>query len=93
MQKHHGKSLKFLRTDNGLGFCKFEFDSYCNANGIIRHRTVRNTPQENGVAKRMNRTLLNKVRCMLFSSRLSKSFWGEAITTAVYLIFRVLLQH
>ncbi|KAL2243923.1 UNVERIFIED_CONTAM: Retrovirus-related Pol polyprotein from transposon TNT 1-94 [Sesamum indicum] len=54
--------------------------------GIKRHRTNPYTPQQNGVAERMNRTLLDKVRCMLISFRLPKSFWGEAILTAVYLI-------
>ncbi|KAL0419100.1 UNVERIFIED_CONTAM: Retrovirus-related Pol polyprotein from transposon TNT 1-94, partial [Sesamum radiatum] len=46
------------------------------------------TPQQNGVAERMNRTLLEKVRCMLISSGLPKSFWGEALVTAAYLINR-----
>ncbi|KAK4388108.1 Retrovirus-related Pol polyprotein from transposon TNT 1-94 [Sesamum angolense] len=46
------------------------------------------TPQQNGVAERMNRTLLNKVRCLLISSGLAKSFWGEALLTAAYLINR-----
>ncbi|KAK4392785.1 Retrovirus-related Pol polyprotein from transposon TNT 1-94, partial [Sesamum angolense] len=53
-----------------------------------RHKTTPYTPQQNGVAERMNRTLLNKVRCLLISSGLSKTFWGEALSTAVYLINR-----
>lgn len=81
-----GKSLKGLRTDNGLEFCNEEFDNYCKDHGILRHRTVRKTPQQNGVAERMNRTLLEKVRCLLFTSSLPKSFWGEALSTAAYLI-------
>ncbi|KAL0307917.1 UNVERIFIED_CONTAM: Retrovirus-related Pol polyprotein from transposon TNT 1-94 [Sesamum calycinum] len=52
-----------------------------------RHKTTP-YPQQNGVAERMNRTLLNKVRCLLISSGLSKTFWGEALSTAVYLINR-----
>lgn len=54
--------------------------------GIARHRTVRHTPQQNGLTKRMNRTLIEKVRCMLFNANLSKYFWVEAVTTAAYLI-------
>ena len=42
-------------------------------------------PQQNGRAERMNRTLLNKVRCMLIESGLKKKFWGEAIMTAAYI--------
>lgn len=68
------KKIKTLRTDNGLEFCSTAFDNYCNDHGILRHKTVRNTPQQNGVAERMNRTLLEKVRCLLFTSNMSKSF-------------------
>ncbi|KAL0365526.1 UNVERIFIED_CONTAM: Retrovirus-related Pol polyprotein from transposon TNT 1-94 [Sesamum angustifolium] len=45
-------------------------------------------PLNNGVAERMNRTLLEKVRCMLISSGLPKSFWGETLVTAAFLINR-----
>ena len=83
-----GRKLKALRTDNGLEFCNVDLDEFCRANGILRHRTVRKTPQQNGVAERMNRTLLEKVRSLLFTSGLPKSFWGEALNTAAYLINR-----
>ena len=42
--------------------------------GIVRHHTVRHTPQQNGVAKHMNRTLMEKVICMLSNAQLLKSF-------------------
>ena len=83
-----GNKIKVLRTDNGLEFCNDEFNQFCLDHGIDRHRTVRMTPQQNGVAERMNRTLLEKARCMLLSSGLPKGFWGEAIMTAAYLINR-----
>ena len=63
-----------LRTDNGLEFCNEEFEMFCKNQGILRHKTVRNAPQQNGLVERMNRTLLNRVRCMLYSSGLSKLF-------------------
>ena len=59
-----------LRTDNGLEFCSDEFNKYCEQNGIKRHMIVRYTPQQNGTTERMNRTILNKMRCMLVSSGL-----------------------
>lgn len=80
--------LKHLRTDNGLEFVSSEFNDFCKARGITRHMTVKHTPQQNGVAERMNRTLLERVRCMLISAGLPKTFWGEAISTAAYLINR-----
>lgn len=43
------------------------------------------TPQQNGVSERMNRTLLDKARCLLIDSELSEEFWAEAVNTAIYL--------
>ena len=80
--------MKCLHTDNGLEFCFDEFDTLCKKEGIVRHRIVRRTPQQNGVAERMNRTLMEKVRCMLSTAQLPKSFWAEAASTACYLINR-----
>ena len=69
-----GKKIKVLRTDNGLEFCSKEFDNFCKKEGILRHHTVPYTPQQNGVAERLNRTLLEKARCMLINANLPKSF-------------------
>ncbi|KAJ9560945.1 LOW QUALITY PROTEIN: hypothetical protein OSB04_006105 [Centaurea solstitialis] len=88
IEKQSGKEVKYLRTDNGLEFCSEEFNAYCRKNGITRHRTVAHTPQQNGVAERMNRTILEKVRCMLSNSKMPKTFWAEAASTACYLINR-----
>ncbi|KAH9804147.1 hypothetical protein KPL71_002018 [Citrus sinensis] len=82
------RKIKRLRTDNRLEYCSKDFDEFCREKGIARHKTVRHTPQQNGLAERMNRTLVEKVRCMLFSANLSKHFWAEAVTTAAYLINR-----
>ncbi|KAG8503937.1 hypothetical protein CXB51_002266 [Gossypium anomalum] len=55
-----GKQIKYLSTDNGLEFCSDEFNRLCKSEGIVRHLTVRHTPQQNGVAERMNRTIMEK---------------------------------
>ncbi|KAG8499034.1 hypothetical protein CXB51_005442 [Gossypium anomalum] len=88
IEKQTGKQIKYLRTDNGLEFCSDEFNRLCKSEGIIRHLTVRHTPQQNGVAERMNRTIMEKVRCMLSNVNLPKSFWAEATSTACFLINR-----
>jgi len=85
VEKQTGKKIKRLRTSNGLEFCDGDFNKFCKDEGIVRHLTVRGTPQQNGVAERMNRTLLEKVRCMLSNSGLSNDFWAEA---ACYLVNR-----
>ncbi|TXG70535.1 hypothetical protein EZV62_005470 [Acer yangbiense] len=68
------KKLKTLRTDNGFEFCNENFNKFCEEHGITRHRIVRHTPQQNGVAERMNRTVLEKVRCLLIGAGLSQNF-------------------
>ncbi|KAJ9548963.1 hypothetical protein OSB04_021506 [Centaurea solstitialis] len=88
VEKQTDKHVKYLRTDNGLEFCSAEFNAFCTSQGITRHHTVVHTPQQNGVAERMNRTIMEKVRCMLSNSGLAKSFWAEAASTACYIINR-----
>ncbi|KAH9728046.1 hypothetical protein KPL70_008880 [Citrus sinensis] len=80
------KKVKKLRTDNDLEYCNQEFDSFCANEGIARHRTVRLTPQQNGLAERMNRTLMDKVRCMMIQSQLPKGLWAETLLTACILV-------
>lgn len=91
LENQVGRKLKGLSTDNGMEFCSGEFNEFCSNLGILRHKTIKLTPQQNGVAERMNRTLLNKVRCLLASSGLGTSFWGEALSTTCFLISRSLV--
>ncbi|KAL2241037.1 UNVERIFIED_CONTAM: Retrovirus-related Pol polyprotein from transposon TNT 1-94 [Sesamum indicum] len=86
VQNQTRKTLKSTRTDNGLEFCNQSFSEMCDKHGIKRHKTNPYTPQQNGIAERMNRTLLDKVRCLLVSSGLPKTFWGKAVLTAAHLI-------
>jgi hypothetical protein len=82
------KKVKKLCTDNGLEFCSNEFNAYCKSQGIVRHYTIPYTPQQNGVAEHMNRTIISKTRCMLSNLSLNRHFWAEAASTACYLINR-----
>lgn len=70
-------TLKCLRTDNGLEFLSEEFQRFCKDKGIKRHRTVPGNPQQNGTAERMNRTILERVRCMLFDSKITQEILGR----------------
>ena len=83
-----GKKVKCFKTDNGLEFCNNQMEKMCKDARIKRHRTCTYTPQQNGVAERMNRTIVDKIRCMLAEAGLEKRFWVEAASTAVYLINR-----
>ena len=84
-----GRKIKCLRTDNGGEYRSDPFLKICEEEGIVRHFTVRNTPQQNGVAERLNRTLLEKVRCMLSNAGLGREFWAEAVTYACHLVNRL----
>nr|GEU68949.1 Gag-Pol polyprotein [Tanacetum cinerariifolium] len=83
-----GKKIKCLRTDNGGEYTGDEFDTFCKQEGIKRQFTTAYTPQQNGVAKQMNRTLLERAREMLATTCLGKSFWAKAVNTACYVINR-----
>lgn len=80
-----GKKLKVLRSDNGGEYTGKQFQEYLKEEGVRHERTVPKTPQQNGVAERLNRTLVEMVRTMLVESKLNQRFWGEAMSTATYL--------
>ena len=60
----------------------------CRSKGIRLEFTVPKTPELNGLAERMNRTIMERVRSMLAHAKLPKTFWAEALTTATYVINR-----
>jgi len=84
-EKSTGRRLKILRTDNGGEYTSAEFESYLKTEGVRRQLTIPKTPEQNGVAERMNRTLVETVRSMLADAELPPVFWAEALSTAVYL--------
>ena len=85
VEKSTGRRVKCLRTDNGGEYTSLEFQSYLKKEGIVHELTVPRTPQQNGVAERLNRTLMEAVRSMLVGAKLPQKFWAEALATAVYL--------
>ena len=85
VEKSTGFKIKTFRTDNGGEYKSKEFEDYLKKEGIKHEFTVPKTPEQNGVAERMNRTLIETVRSMLADSELPKRFWAEALATAVYL--------
>jgi hypothetical protein len=85
VERETEKKIKYLRTDNGGEYIG-PFDAYCKEQEIRHQFTPPKTPQLNGFAKRMNRTIVERVRCLLSSSKLPKHYWGEALLAAVYLI-------
>ena len=77
-----------LRTDNGGEFCSKEFEEFCKKCGITWKKTTPYTPQQNGVAKIMNKTLMERARSMLNGARLGHEFLAKVVETACYLVNR-----
>ncbi|GKD48611.1 putative ribonuclease H-like domain-containing protein [Tanacetum coccineum] len=83
--------VKIIRCDNGTEFKNKEMNQFCEKQGIKREFSVARTPQQNGVAERKNRTLIEAARTMLADSKLPTTFWAEAVNTACYVQNRVLV--
>ena len=66
-----------------------EFQNFLQNEGIISQRTCPATPQQNGVAERKNRHLLDVNRTLLLEASAPSRFWVEAISTAVHLLNRL----
>ena len=69
--------LQTLRTDNGGEYLSTEFKEYLKAEGIRHELTIPKTPEQNGKAGRMNRTLVESIRSMLIDANLPKKFWAN----------------
>lgn len=82
------KVMKIIRTDNGKEYVNHDFDQYLLKHGIIHQKSAPYVHEQLGVAERMNRTLMERVRCMLYDTNMKHIFWAEAVTTAAYLINR-----
>nr|GEY60048.1 hypothetical protein [Tanacetum cinerariifolium] len=83
--------VKVIRCDNGTEFKSSDLNQFCGLKGIKREFSVPRTPQQNGLAERKNRTLIEAARTMLADSLLPIPFWAEAVNTACYVQNRVLV--
>nr|GEY13152.1 ribonuclease H-like domain-containing protein [Tanacetum cinerariifolium] len=86
-----GLPFKAIRCDNGTEFKNANLIELCGSKGIRRDYSNPRTPQQNGVAKRKNQTLIEASRTMLADSYLPTIFWTEAVATACYVLNRVLV--
>ncbi|KOM56062.1 hypothetical protein LR48_Vigan10g195400 [Vigna angularis] len=89
VQNQFGRNIKRIRSDNGTEYVNHEFLNFFSHNGIVHELTCVNTPQQNGIAERKNRHLLEVTRALLFQMSVPKIYWGEAVLTATYLINRL----
>ena len=101
VEKQCNKQIKIVRSDRGgeyygryteNGQALGPFAKFLQENGIVAQYTSPGSSDQNGVAKRKNRTLLDMVHSMLSSSNLAKFLWTEALKTTVYILNRVLTK-
>nr|GEY60264.1 hypothetical protein [Tanacetum cinerariifolium] len=83
--------VKVIKSDNRTEFKNSDLNQFCGLKRIKREFSVPRTPQQNGIAERKNRTLIEAARTMLTDSLLLVLFWAEAVNTACYVQNRVLV--
>ncbi|KAM1821220.1 hypothetical protein ACFX14_023411 [Malus domestica] len=81
--------ITVLRSDNGGEYINRELSEFRCDQGILHETTCPYTPQQNGVAERKNRHILETARALLLGASVPKIFWPEAVTYAVYVINRM----
>ena len=79
------QKLQKVRTYRGGEYLNTELDGYYKSKGVVHQTTAPYTPEQNGVAERFNRTLMERVRAMLLDAKLDKELWAEAAVTANYI--------
>jgi transposase InsO family protein len=85
---HHGKDIKWVRLDNGGEYGSAELNTYVQSKGMTFQPTVPYSPESNGVAERMNRTLMAKVRAILADTKLPAYLWDYLAEMVAYLTNR-----
>ena len=84
-----GKRIGVLKTDGSGEYRSREFSLYLIKHQIEHEVTVPDAPEMNGLAERMNRTILEKAKCMCANTELPHSLWAEAASTATYVYNRL----
>jgi transposase InsO family protein len=89
MENSTDAKIKRLRSDNGGEYTGKKMEAFLGEHGIKHEKTVPYTPQQNGMAERMNRSLVEMARCMLYHESIEKKWWAEALNTAAWIINRI----
>ncbi|KAJ0590261.1 putative RNA-directed DNA polymerase [Helianthus annuus] len=91
-EKQSNHVIKTLRTDRGGEYCSKSFQEYLRLNGIRHQLTNSYTPQQNGVAERKNRTLMELSRSMMNLKQLPNCYWAEAVACTTYILNRTITK-
>ena len=92
IKNHFKRNVKFVRADNAKELCNGPMAQLYHSFGITHQKCCVETPQQNGVVERKHRHLIETARALFFQSNIPKSFWGECVLCAAYLINRLPLS-
>jgi transposase InsO family protein len=90
VKNYFEKKVKVFRTDRGSEYMSGKVQDYLRSEGIQFQCTIAYSPEQNGIAERKNRTLVEACRAMLTESGMPREYWDEAIMNANYNLNRVL---
>ncbi|KAK4373109.1 hypothetical protein RND71_008493 [Anisodus tanguticus] len=93
VKTQHSAIIKCFRADLGGEYTSGDLSGIFKADGTIHQSSCTDTPQQNGVAERKHRHIVETARSMLLSASVPSEFWGEAVLTSVYLINRIPTSH
>ena len=89
IQTQFSAKAQILRSDNGGEYINQEFQAYFQTNGLFHETSCTQTPQQNGVAERKNRHILETARALLIGANVPSRYWDDAVCTAVHLLNRM----
>ncbi|PKU60143.1 Retrovirus-related Pol polyprotein from transposon TNT 1-94 [Dendrobium catenatum] len=89
VEKQFSTHIKIFRSDGGGEYTSTQFQNFLSTNGILHQFSCPHTPQQNGLAERKHRHIIETARTLLLQAKLPTSFWVESVLTAVYLINRL----
>ena len=92
IQNEKNLNIASIRSDHGGEFENEAFENFCEENGIDHTFSCPRTPQQNGVVERKNRSLEEMARTMLNDANIPKYFWADAVSTACYVMNRVIIR-
>lgn len=86
IQTQFSTQIRILRSDNGGEYVNHHFHSYFQQHGLIHKISCPQTPQQNGVAERKNRHILETARALLFGAHVPTWHWPDVVSIAVHLV-------
>lgn len=84
VEKQPGKQIKIFKSENDKQFTSNDFIDFYKEVGIRKETIILYNPEQNGVAERKNRTIMEVVKAMLHDQKLPKFLWGGVANTVIY---------